>query len=273
MMKRFSIVPLILIGLTTGILVAAQPKKAKSVPKTARANQTQLKQKADNQSALQVEPVNPGLFLLRDPLVQAELRLSDRQRAAAGALAAEFNDSIWRFRDASVDSDVALKEARIVNSQLEPRLAELLDDKQRARLDGITMQVQGADALAYSSTARKLSLTGDQQAKIAKLNAAARETTAKLRTESAAGNDRAELNRRTEKVQTGLQRDLQAVLTRSQRELWLELRGSAIELSKLQPLTARAPELRSLTAWINSEPLSLEELRGKVIVLHFWTFG
>ena len=260
-------------GLTCNILAAAEAKRANSTPKAARGKQTQREKRADNQAALPVEPVSPGLFLLRDPVVQRELKLTDRQIAAAGALAAEFNDLIWRFRDASVDSEVAMKEARLVNSQLEPRLAELLDAKQRTRLEDIVLQVQGTDALAYSSAAAKLSLTDEQQAKIAKLTAAARETMSKLRAQLGTGKDQAELNRRAATLQTGVQGDVQGVLTKPQRELWIELRGASIDISRLQPLTARAPELRGVTAWINSEPLSLEQLRGKVVVLHFWTFG
>ena len=34
-----------------------------------------------------------------------------------------------------------------------------------------------------------------------------------------------------------------------------------------------APELAGADAWINSKPLQLKDLRGKVVVLHFWTFG
>lgn len=34
-----------------------------------------------------------------------------------------------------------------------------------------------------------------------------------------------------------------------------------------------APELEGIEAWINTKPLALKDLRGKVIVLHFWTFG
>jgi hypothetical protein len=34
-----------------------------------------------------------------------------------------------------------------------------------------------------------------------------------------------------------------------------------------------APELKGIEAWINSKPLSLKDLKGKVVVLHFWTFG
>ena len=34
----------------------------------------------------------------------------------------------------------------------------------------------------------------------------------------------------------------------------------------------QAPEISSST-WINSEPLKMEELRGKVVMVEFWTFG
>ncbi len=33
-----------------------------------------------------------------------------------------------------------------------------------------------------------------------------------------------------------------------------------------------APELRGITEWINSPPLTLAALRGTVVLVHFWTF-
>jgi peroxiredoxin len=36
---------------------------------------------------------------------------------------------------------------------------------------------------------------------------------------------------------------------------------------------APAPELRGVTRWINSDPLTMKGLRGKVVVVHFWTNG
>jgi len=273
MCNRFAVVLTTVLCLTTGILPAAQPKKTKRGSKAGSARESDEKRDSRNQPAGSIEPVTPALFLLRDSLVQGELQLTAQQKAAAAELAAEFNDSIWRFRDASFDSEVALREARVVNAQIEPRLERLLDAGQRARLDGIVLQVQGTDALTYAPAAAKLSLTDEQQAKVSKLSAAGREAMTKLRTQSAPGKDIAELNRQAERVQTALQRDLLAVLTPSQRERWLELRGDPFDLSRLQPLTARAPELRGVETWINSGPLTLEGLRGKVVALHFWTFG
>jgi peroxiredoxin len=37
--------------------------------------------------------------------------------------------------------------------------------------------------------------------------------------------------------------------------------------------TAPAPEFQSVTQWINSEPLTMAGLRGKVVLVHFWTNG
>ncbi len=34
-----------------------------------------------------------------------------------------------------------------------------------------------------------------------------------------------------------------------------------------------APEVVGITDWINSEPTTPAELRGKVVLVHFWTFG
>ncbi|HEV3145660.1 MAG TPA: hypothetical protein VGZ47_17360 [Gemmataceae bacterium] len=34
-----------------------------------------------------------------------------------------------------------------------------------------------------------------------------------------------------------------------------------------------APEFKDIDEWMNSKPLQLKDLRGRVIVLHFWTFG
>jgi thiol-disulfide isomerase/thioredoxin len=38
-------------------------------------------------------------------------------------------------------------------------------------------------------------------------------------------------------------------------------------------ILGQAPELEGIAGWINSEPLTLKGLKGKVIFLDFWTYG
>jgi hypothetical protein len=35
----------------------------------------------------------------------------------------------------------------------------------------------------------------------------------------------------------------------------------------------KSPELRDVTEWLNSKPLTLEKLKGRVVVIHFFTYG
>ena len=49
---------------------------------------------------------------------------------------------------------------------------------------------------------------------------------------------------------------------------------SAAELhaAKLLPPTTSAPGFRDVTSWINTEPFTLEDQRGKVVLIDFWTY-
>lgn len=51
--------------------------------------------------------------------------------------------------------------------------------------------------------------------------------------------------------------------------------ASVVAAQQPAEFKARPPELEERPAadWINSPPLKLSDLRGEVVVLHFWTFG
>jgi peroxiredoxin len=49
----------------------------------------------------------------------------------------------------------------------------------------------------------------------------------------------------------------------------LESRSQALKSHNGIP----APEFQGVTQWINSEPLTMAKLRGKIVVVHFWTNG
>ena len=42
--------------------------------------------------------------------------------------------------------------------------------------------------------------------------------------------------------------------------------------AKLLPPTTTAPGFRNVTSWINTEPFTLEDMRGKVVLIDFWTY-
>jgi hypothetical protein len=62
------------------------------------------------------------------------------------------------------------------------------------------------------------------------------------------------------------------------RRLGLALAGvllAAGACGAQQPASMRikAPELEGVSDWVNTKPLKLSGLKGRVVVLHFWTFG
>jgi cytochrome c biogenesis protein CcdA/thiol-disulfide isomerase/thioredoxin len=60
----------------------------------------------------------------------------------------------------------------------------------------------------------------------------------------------------------------------AQRQLQ-KLRGHTRQVAATTSLQdyGRAPELTGLTNWINSKPLTLKQLRGKVVLIDFWTYS
>jgi cytochrome c biogenesis protein CcdA/thiol-disulfide isomerase/thioredoxin len=59
---------------------------------------------------------------------------------------------------------------------------------------------------------------------------------------------------------------------RAQRELQ-KLRGTTAVSDTTLHDAGAAPELAGLTNWINSKPLTLQKLRGKVVLVDFWTYS
>ena len=49
--------------------------------------------------------------------------------------------------------------------------------------------------------------------------------------------------------------------------------GPKIDVAKLGRVRFNAPEIAGENVWINSAPLTIEKLKGKVIALHFFAFA
>lgn len=69
-----------------------------------------------------------------------------------------------------------------------------------------------------------------------------------------------------------VQEELKKLRTSSGKGLASSAAGQSSE-DKTLPVIAAAPELVGITKWINSNPLTLKELRGKVVLVDFWTYS
>ena len=210
-------------------------------------------------------------FLIRDPAIQTELGLSPDQRRAIRTLLDEVDGPLWALRD--LPPKEAGEKLRPLVVRVENGLAGLLDARQRSRLDQIAVQYRGLPALLDPDLSGKLSLRDDQRGQIQSIVRETRLALRKLEERSRKGERRDVLEDTAGRLRTDGREKILAVLTAPQKRQWATLVGEPFDLSRANPLAVKAPELREANAWVNSEPLSLAKLRGRVVALHFWTFG
>jgi thiol-disulfide isomerase/thioredoxin len=191
-------------------------------------------------------PAYVTLMLARDGAVHAELGLNPRQIEALQAAVAEVDQPLWLLRDVPV-LKVAdkLEELRL---RLRKACDATLTAEQIQRLDQLVMQARGAKALVAPDVAERLQLTDEQRGIFKQILAETKQGSLDMK-------------------------KVVAVLTPEQQAALVAMFGRRFDLSRISQIGCIAPELRGVEAWINSEPLSLAALRGKVVVVHFWAFG
>ena len=68
------------------------------------------------------------------------------------------------------------------------------------------------------------------------------------------------------------QNEVADALDRKQQERWAFLLGECVDVQNLGRVTFKAPEFDGDGGWINTDPLSWRQLRGKVVAIHFYAF-
>lgn len=208
--------------------------------------------------------------LIRDPSVHAELGLKPSQIKLVQAAIAEVDEPLWQLRDVPLKKVGAQLDALL--TRLRQQLKRDLTPGQLDRFDQILLQARGWKALLSADLVNKLKLSADQIARLKSTLAEAAKDREAAEKELAGKQAAAQEQSRT-KLRKVEARRFSDILTSKQQNEFSNLLGKPFDLGQLMQVGCIAPELRDVTAWINSKPLTLKELRGKVVVVHFWAFG
>ena len=197
---------------------------------------------------------HPMTMLLYSESVRAELGLRAEQVATFRPVADQASLSLWRMRDLPPgERNLA---ARPLVESLRTTLSATLAKRQLDRLDQLAVRAMGVQAVLEPQVAAALGLSNEQRQKMqAVLGSPTRDS------------------QNTGGVRARMVQDALAILTDRQRRTLTELMGPPFDVSAVQAVACKVPEFEGVTAWINSPPLTLQQLRGKVVIVHFYAFG
>jgi hypothetical protein len=224
------------------------------------------------QQVIQYELVpNPYLFLLREPAVWGDLKLTSKQQDALTALNAGVDGRLLALRN--MPNDEADKLWAQLLAETESGTATILSRDQQLRVKQIMLRVRGIECVQNEQVAAGMKFSTKQRESIDQIIKDAREGAAALREQAQAGKPREPLEKELAKLRTDEQKDILAELTAKQREQLIVLLGRGFDVTKLGKVSFKAPELVAGGKWLNSQPLQIADLKGRVVALHFWTFG
>jgi methionine-R-sulfoxide reductase len=215
---------------------------------------------------------DPLLLLLRAPAVRRELDLRENQVESLEQAITEVNEPLWRLRDAQFLNVENSGKAWQLIDQVETKLGVVLNREQHTRLRQLVRQARGPNALLSADVIEGLKLSPDQLHQIGGLLEDTWKESQRLQKESTAKAS-GDAGQEVEKLMTAQRKKVFAVLTEEQKRRFQRLAGDPFDFGQVLRCYARAPEIRGTDDWLNTAPLTLSKLRGKVVVFHFFTFG
>ncbi|MBA3483547.1 MAG: redoxin domain-containing protein [Pirellulales bacterium] len=214
---------------------------------------------------------DPTILLVRDNAVRTALACTDQQQHSLDALLKKNNRLLLAIRDVSpTGADDTAKPAL---KKIRDELKTILTGEQRVRLQGLILQAQGYDSLLRKDVSTRLRLTPEQQQSLAEISANFRAKVQALQTPDASPRTPEEVQTELKTLQSDRHQQVLAQLDERQQTVYGKLLGEPFDLAQVRPSPADAPEFEGIKTWLNSDPLTIESLRGQVVVVHFFAFG
>lgn len=197
---------------------------------------------------------HPMTMLLHAESVHGELDLNGEQKATIETAADQVDLPLWRMRDLPLGE--RNHRARALLDSLRARLAATLTERQCGRFDQLVLRALGLLAILEPEMKMALDLSNDQQEKI-------QAAIAPLTRNGGSEN----------RLRAAVERSTLALLSDRQRRRFEGLMGPSFNFSTVRAAACKAPAFDGVTVWINSPPLTWGQLRGRVVIVHFYTFG
>ncbi len=215
--------------------------------------------------------IDPLWILIHEPAVIAELKLTANEQKAFQKLTDDLDLRVFPLRNKS--RDVMLPGLKKVFEELQAGLKSAVSPAQHKRLNEIYMRRLGTNALLRDDVAAKMRYSDSQRKDIETIITDTQTSVTALEKEASEGKPREPLEKKYTAFKIDEQKRIIKLLKPNQQMAWRELVGADFDMATLGRAAFQAPELVNTDDWINSSPIKLQELRGKVIVVHFYACG
>ncbi|MFN3192425.1 MAG: redoxin domain-containing protein [Aureliella sp.] len=210
------------------------------------------------------------LGLVHAPEVHAELNLSPGQIKNLDALFDRVDGDWFRARIYPADAQMARQSK--VEAVVRQWFKSNASAAQVKRLKQLEHRAQGIRMLLTPEIRQELAINESQVSKLVELAKAANEATAELKKATMKNEVTETVKNAVVEAARAEQGALQTVLKPEQFQKLGAILGNPFDTTKLKRIYPKAPELVPVDEWINSNGLTLRELRGKVVLVHFYAF-
>jgi len=214
---------------------------------------------------------DPAWSLLHEPAVEKELVRTPTQSQQFRGLLDELDAKFFPLRNKP--NDEAAKGAAEILGDATSRLETLLSEPQFRRFVEIQTRQQGTTALLRAGMTTLMNYTPQQKERLETVISETLSATRELEKRVGNGEPREPLEKEYSELKRDELRKVTGILTPTQRSLWQKTLGRDFDLTTLGRPAFRAPELVDSGDWLNSAPLTIKALAGKVVVVHFYAFG
>jgi peroxiredoxin len=200
------------------------------------------------------------LRLLHVREVQSSLELSEESNGKLQQLLRDTDADYWH--GLRQPNDPKAPKLADVEAKVSKQLADLFTPAQRTRLQQLQRRAVGTPYMTSEDAIKQLKLTGSQQQSIVQAIKGANEKRQSQKDKP----DMAAL----QAIELEEAKQIHAVLKPEQQQTLVTLVGDDFNMAQITEIGPVAPKVEGIETWFNGEATTLEQLRGKVVVLHFF---